>query len=306
MDVSVVVCTYSLDRYADFRECVESIRSQTYDPIEVVLVVDGNERTFDRLRDEFGGLEETILHCNETNLGVSASRTEGARLASGDIVAFIDDDAVADPEWVETLVETYEATDALAVGGRMTGRWLAGRPWYLPEEFDWIVGVTHRGFAEAGEEVRNTFESNISFTRDVFLELGGFNPELGPDAESYGHGEGAEIGLRLQRRFDRGIVYEPDAVVEHKVFEHRTALRWILARAFEQGRSKRMLAAEGESTATEVGFLRELFFQHVPRRVSELFRSPSLSTFGETLMLFVLTAAVGLGYGLPAPSFGWR
>lgn len=297
MQVSVVVCTYARDRYADFVEAVESVLEQTYDSVEVVLVVDGNEAVYDLVEADFGDREGIVTHCNDENHGVSYSRTRGAELASGDVVAFIDDDAVAEPNWVAELVDVYESTDALAVGGRMVGEWLAGRPWYLPEEFYWLVGVTHRGFAEDGAEVRNTFESNISFHRNVFLELGGFDPDLGPTANEYSHSEGAEIGARLRATYDRGVVYTADAVVWHKVFEHRIQFSWLCERAFEQGQSKR--AMERRATATseeEFGFLHTLLTEHVPRRLRIASNSLSFAAVGQLLMMFVFTGLVGAGY----------
>jgi len=297
MKVSVVVCTYSMDRYDDFREAVGSMLAQTYEPVEVVLVVDGNSAVYDRVVDRFGDRDDVMTYCNEENQGISYSRTKGAELASGDVVAFIDDDAVAKPDWIERLVEGYEEHDAIAVGGRMVGEWLVGRPSFLPAEFNWLVGVTYPGFAADGEEVRNTFESNLSFRRDVFLDLGGFDPDLGPDAESYSHSEGAEVGTQLRRAYGRGVVYKSDAVVAHKVFAHRVRPRWLLARAFEQGRSKQRLdRRDGGSNGEEGAYLRQLLFTHAPRRLRSLVRSPSVSVAIQLCMLFVFTAAVGFGY----------
>ena len=297
MQVSVVVCTHAEDRYEHFVAAAESVLSQTYDPVELILVVDGNETVFERVQADFGDRKMVCVHHNETNRGVSASRTTGAELATGEVVAFIDDDAVAEPDWIEELVAAYESTDALAVGGRMNGDWLAGRPWFLPPEFDWLVGVTYPGFAEPGEEVRNTFESNLSFRREVFLDLGGFDPDLGPTATDYSHSEGAELGTRLRAEYGRGVVYAPDAVVRHKVFEYRTTLRWLLSRAFEQGTSKRSLERRtAASTSEEFGYLRTLLFVHVPRRLWALVRAPSGAALSQFLMLFVFTGVVGLGY----------
>jgi glycosyltransferase involved in cell wall biosynthesis len=297
MKISVVVCTYSMDRYDDFTEAVESVLAQTYEPVEVVLVVDGNSAVYDRVVDRFGDRDDVMTYCNEENQGISYSRTKGAELASGDVVAFIDDDAVADPDWIERLVEGYEEHDAIAVGGRMVGEWLVGRPSFLPAEFNWLVGITYPGFAADGEEVRNTFESNLSFRRNAFLDLGGFDPDLGPDAESYSHSEGAEIGTRLRQEYDRGVVYISNAVVAHKVFANRVRIRWLLARAFEQGRSKQRLERrDGGSNGEERAYLRQLLFIQAPRRLRSLVRSPSVGVAIQLCMLFVFTAAVGFGY----------
>jgi glycosyltransferase involved in cell wall biosynthesis len=276
MNVSVIICTYALERYGDFVEAVDSVIEQSYDAVEIVIIVDGNKAVTECVQTDFGDTD-IVLHTNKKNRGVSYSRTKGAEIATGDIVAFIDDDALADPDWVTELVETYEETDALAVGGQMTGLWPVGRPWYLPREFDWLVGVTHPGFAEPYAEIRNTFESNISFRRDVFLDLGGFDPSLGPNADSYRHSEGAELGSRLQAAYDRGVIYNPDAIVTHKVFPHRTQLGWLLRRGFQQGQSKRRAEQLGiESGGEEFAYLWKLVSVSVPRRLRELVQSPSL------------------------------
>jgi len=297
MKVSVVLCTYTMQRYDDFNEAAESILNQAYESIELVVVVDSNSAVYNRAMEDFGSRRDVFLHNNSENRGVSYSRTKGAALASGEVVAFIDDDAIAEKNWIAELVAAYEEHNAVSVGGRMEGEWIADRPWFLPTEFDWLVGVTHPGFGVDGEEVRNTFESNLSFRRDVFLELGGFDKELGPDADSYSHSEGAEIGIRLQAEYDRGVVYNADAVVRHKVFEHRTQVLWLLSRAFEQGASKRRMSVDSaSSTGEESAYLSQLAFDRVPRRINGLIRSPSIGAVAQLVMLFVFTAAVGIGY----------
>ena len=157
--------------------------------------------------------------------------------------------------------------------------------------------MTRDGFAEPGEEVRNTFESNLSVRREVFLELGGFDTSFGPTADSYSHSEGAEIGTRLQAAYGRGIVYTPDAVVAHKTFDYRTRLPWLVRTAIEQGRSKRQLDTRSTaSIGVEMGYLQQLLFEHLPLRTKSIGRSPSREEVGQLAMVIVLTGAVGVGY----------
>lgn len=294
MDVSVIICSHDTERFPHLVEAVESVHQQTHEA-EAVVVSDGNRELAEKVDERFGDSVRTV--CNDTNRGVSYSRTRGAQVASGEIVCFMDDDAVARPGWVERLVAVYEDTNALAVGGRMAGRYLGREPWFLPAEFYWLVGVTYDGFAEAGEEVRNTYESNISFRRAVFLELGGFDTAFGPTATSYSHSEGAELGVRLQRAYGRGVVYEPEAVVEHKIFPYRLELTFLAEKALEQGESKYRLGRRtGTDIDSEAGFLRALCLDHVPRRLTSLARAPSGAKFAQLVMLFVLTGLVGLGY----------
>lgn len=298
MKVSVVICTYTEDMYEHFREAVESVLDQTYDDVELVLVSDGNEAVYQRTKEEYGDREDTIVTRTDENVGISAARNHGIELATGDVVAQIDDDAIADPEWIEELVKIYEGTDALAVGGKMTPKWVDGKPEFLPEEFYWLIGVTHEGFARPGEEVRNTFGSNISFRREVIEELGGFDPNVGRKGEAEIQAHESELGTRLRREFDRGVVYNPDARVAHKVFDYRTDPVWLVKRAFWQGYSKRGLEKllPDAGTAEESDFLKFLVLESLPGRTKGLVTGPSLTRLSQLVWLVLLTWLVGMGY----------
>jgi len=284
--------------YDHFREAAQSVLNQSYDDVELVVVVDGTREVYDRVVENYGNYEDVVVYCNEENVGLLESRNTGAELASGDIVAFIDDDAVADEKWVAELVRGYEEQDALAVGGKMVGDWVARKPTFLPEEFYWLVGVTHRGFANGSGWVRNTFGSNISFDQDVFLELNGFDTEIGGrkgDANLQG-GE-TELCARLAAEYGETVWYNPDAMVAHKVFDYRTELLWLLDRAFWQGYSKRaMETLVPESGGEEGEFLSDLVRDFVPGRMKRLARAPSITAVVQLVMLIVFTGCVGGGY----------
>jgi glycosyltransferase involved in cell wall biosynthesis len=298
MQVSVVVCTYADERYDDFVEAAESVLAQEYDPVELVVVVDGNEAVFERARAEFGDRENVILHCNDENRGLSYSRTRGVEHASGEVIAFLDDDAVARPDWVAELVRGYEETDAIAVGGRMVADWVAGKPAHLPEEFYWLIGVNYEERLEPWTEVRNTLGSNLSFRRQVFDEVGGFDEQVGLSGDDQLQAEETELCIRMYEAFGTGVLYNPDAVAAHKIFDYRTRTGWLLRRAFWQGYSKRAvetLGSEGPGDA-ESDFLRHLAVDSVPGRLRDLARTPSVSAVQQLCLLVALTAAVGVGY----------
>jgi glycosyltransferase involved in cell wall biosynthesis len=298
MKVSVVICTYTEEMYEHFEDALESVRAQTYDDIEIVVVVDGNEPLYERIQADYGDDEELILHCNEENVGLSASRNNALELVTGDVVALIDDDAVADERWVEELVSVYEERDAIAAGGKMTPLWVAGKPEFLPEEFYWLVGVTHRGFAEPGEEVRNTFGSNISFKTEIMRELGGFESQVGRQGEKNLQAHETEFCARMREEYGKGVIYNPEAKVGHKVFEWRTDKQWLLERSFWQGYSKRAMETlvSEDSSAEESAFLKQLVFEFVPSRLKGLLTGPSVPKAKQLVTLFVLTATVGVGY----------
>lgn len=303
MLVSVVVCTYSDERYDVFAECVESVLAQTHEPIELVLVVDGNDAVFERVRADFGGVEadgrvaNLVVHNNDENRGISYSRTRGAELASGEVVAFIDDDGIAEDDWIAAHVAVYDDTDAIAVAGEVAPAWVSEAPAFFPAEFYWLVGCTEPGFAEHGEEIRNGYGSNVSYDREAFLEIGGYDANTGRKGDAHIQAHEAPAGIRLRRAYDQGVVYTEESVVHHQLFDYRGRFRWLVGRSFWQGFSKRVMAVlYPGAQGNEKQYLRSLFLGRVPRRIGSLLRRPSLAKVQQLIAIFVFTAAVGLGY----------
>ena len=298
MKMSVVVCTYATERYPDFYEAVKSLLNQTYESVEVILIIDGNNKLFERTRRAFGNHEDIIIHCNEGNNGLSYSRTKGVELASGDVIAFLDDDAIAEDDWIAQLVAGYERTDAIAVGGRMVPEWVVDRPDFFPEEFFWLIGANYEQRLKDWSEVRNTLGSNMSFRHEVFDAVGGFDEQVGLKGDNQIQAEETELAMRMYDEFGKGMLYNPDAVVAHKVFEYRIEPTWLFRRAFWQGYSKRAVSElEVDGPASEeADFLAHLAFSSVPRRILRLIREPELAEIKQLMMLGTLTACVGLGY----------
>lgn len=295
MQVSVVVPAHSSVPYDDFCDCVDALLSQTYDEVEIVVIVDGDETVHKRAKDDYGEYSNVVIYRTEHDAGPLSRGNMGAVQSSGDVVALTDADATPSEDWVEHLVGAYERHDAIAVGGRIEPEWMAGKAEYIPEEFYFLIGATHRGFADEEREVRNTFGANLSFRRDVFLKLGGF--KLGGIDPSSVQGRETELCSRLRQAYDEGVIYTPDAVVSHKIYEYRKEPRWLVDRAFWQGYSKRaMEKLVPDSSDEESDQLRKLLFDFIPKRLWNLFISPSKAKLAQIIMLFVLLGATGVGY----------
>ena len=177
----------------------------------------------------------------------------------------------------------------------MTADWVSGKADYIPEEFYFLIGVTHRGFPTEEQEVRNTFGANLSFKREAFLKLGGI--KLGGIDPSSVQGRETEFCARLRRTYKEGVIYTPDAIVSHKIYEYRTEPKWLVERAFWQGYSKRaMETLVPESSNEESEQLRRLLLRYIPRRVWNLLVSPSKTKATQLATLLVLLVATGIGY----------
>jgi glycosyltransferase involved in cell wall biosynthesis len=235
------------------------------------------------------------LHLNYKNLGLLESRNKGVEMANGDVVAFIDDDAVAEKNWIEELVKMYKM-GAIAAGGKIVPFWVAKKPIWLPEEFYWMIGATYLGFPEKVTEVRNTFGSNLSFKRDIFLRLGGFNVKMGGiKGSKMLQGGETELCERMRKRYGKGLTYNPDAIVYHKVFEKRTKLSFLIKRAFWQGYSKAVMEGIAGDIGEEKGFLRYLLINRTLSRLNEAIRG-SGEDLSKLIFIWIFTTCVGAGY----------
>jgi len=181
-EVSVVICSYSEDRWDRLIGALDSVRTQTFPPKQTIVVVDYNVDLYKRL---IFTVPDAVIVENAGPKGLSGARNTGAGIAKAEIVAFLDDDAEAEPDWLERLAAMYDDPDVLAVGGRVEPLWEAGRPGYFANELDWIVGCTYRGMPKVAAEVRNVIGANMSFRASVLERVGGFNTTLAARTPSH-------------------------------------------------------------------------------------------------------------------------
>ena len=239
ISISVVVCAYTDDRWDALLRAVESILGQTLPPLETIVVIDHDDLLLARARERFSGEDHIRILENEDGRGLSGARNTGLRSARGEVVAFLDDDAAAESDWLERLAAHYAEPAVLGVGGAIEPAWAAGRPKTFPPELDWIVGCTYAGLPERASRVRNVIGANMSFRRAVFDAVGGFDPSMGRTAHRPLGCEETELCLRAQRRWPDGVImYEPLARVRHAVAPARETWTYFLRRCYAEGLSK--------------------------------------------------------------------
>ena len=237
--ISVVVCTYTARRWDWLSAGVSALQGQTLVPHEILVVVDHEPALLERVVRELPG---TTALASAGPPGLAGSRNTGAQAATGSVVAFIDDDALPEPDWLERLAEPYEDPGLTAVGGGIVPSWSTERPAWFPPEFDWVVGCTYRGLPEARATVRNLIGANMSFRSEVFEHLE-FFPGLGhAHGRSLG-GEETDFCIRLVEALPESrIVYEPAARVRHHVPPDRARFAYFVQRCYSEGVSKGVLA----------------------------------------------------------------
>jgi GT2 family glycosyltransferase len=242
---SVVICVYTMDRWQDILAAVDSVRGQSLAPREILLVSDHNELLRARLAELYAGVPEVRVLANAGPRGLSAGRNTGVAAARGECVAFLDDDAVAERDWLRFFDEAFEDPRVWAVGGRTLPVWASGhRPGWFPEEFDWVVGCTYRGLPRGRSRVRNVLGGNASFRRAAFDAAGGFATGIGRDGDRRPLGcEETELCIRLAQAVpDAVLLLDDRSVIHHKVPAARERFGYFRTRTYAEGLSKALVA----------------------------------------------------------------
>jgi GT2 family glycosyltransferase len=239
-DISVVICAYTEARWHDLVAAVGSVRGQSVPPREIIVVVDHNPALLERVQTEVPHVSAVD---NQEAKGLSGARNSGIAAATSAVIAFLDDDGVAAPDWLEHLLPAYADPEVIGVGGSVEPLWLGGRPPWFPAEFDWVVGCTYRGLPEATAPVRNLIGCNMSFRREVFEGVGGFLSGIGRIGTYPVGCEETELCIRAGRRWpSKALLYEPRARVQHSVTASRARWAYFRARCYAEGLSKALVA----------------------------------------------------------------
>ncbi|MGV0716363.1 glycosyltransferase [Mycolicibacterium sp. XJ662] len=294
--VAVVICAYTEDRWTELTSAVESVRAQTVSANEIIVVIDHCASLFHRADAAFRDI--TVIE-NAQRAGLSGARNTGARTARSDVVAFLDDDAVAAPDWIASLIEPYANPHVLGVGGYVRANWHQGRPNWFPAEFDWVVGCSYHGMPDERSVIRNFIGANMSLRRELLMESGGFDTRLGRVGTRPVGCEETELCIRVQRDNPNGIhVYEPSAHVLHAVPASRGTWSYYRARCFAEGLSKAKMGSTtpaSQALSTERRYLTSTLPFAFLRYVGQAFRGHP-SALSSAFALIAGVMITGLGY----------
>jgi glycosyltransferase involved in cell wall biosynthesis len=242
--VSVVIAAFSSDRWTQLRDAVASVGAQRRPALETIVVVDHNPELLGRARRE---LTDAVVIPNAGHRGASGARNTGVARSLGEVVAFLDDDACATPEWLAAMIVHFADPAVAGVGGRVDPLWATARPHWFPGEFDWTVGASYSGMPEATAQVRNVWSNNMALRRAAFDAVGGFRDDFGKVGTA-SRPEDTELCLRVT---SGSWLYEPTSAVGHWVPAQRATLRYFLRRCYAEGKGKAEIAVmDGAANST--------------------------------------------------------
>ena len=238
MKISIILCTYN--RCRSLAKALGSVTAQTL-PESVaweVLVVDNNSR--DQTRETIENFcrlhPARFRYLFEPQPGKSYALNAGIREATGDVLAFMDDDVTAEPTWLQNLTAALHNGDWAGVGGRILPvQNFLSPPWLSVEGRNVLAPLALFDLgSEEGSLAEPPFGTNMAFRKSMFEKYGGFRTDLGPCPGSEVRNEDTEFGRRLLAAGER-LYYQPSAVVYHAVTENRVKKKYFLAWWFAKG-----------------------------------------------------------------------
>jgi hypothetical protein len=204
---------------------------------ELITVVDHNPALFDRLNN--AGLPVRVVE-NVNVQGISGARNTGTKHARGDIVVFLDDDALGRPGWLALLLAAFEDPAVVVAGGSLYPRWEKGPATWHPESFYWIFGCSWLGLPTRTATVRNVIGACMAIKRSALEALGGFREALGRSGPVPLGCDETDLCVRAAALGT--VTYLPECKVDHFVPAERTSLRYFILRCWSEGSSKAVLA----------------------------------------------------------------
>ncbi len=235
--ISVIIPTYNRAEWV--KKCIISLLEQEYPSklFEIIIVDNASkDNTAPMVKSFLSSEKPFIYYFYEPTPGSNFARNTGALNSQGDILGFIDDDAVADSSWLSYISQTFiDSDDIVAVSGGIELDWEIPKPAWIPNKYESFLGRNlHLGINRRdllpSEPV---FEGNLAIRKSIFNTLKGFDIRFGMVGEKIGANDGTCL---IDKIHNLGrVVYQPDALIYHHVPKSRIRPSYFLKRSFYQG-----------------------------------------------------------------------
>lgn len=287
---SVIIPSH--ERPVQLAACLEALAQQTYptDRFEVTVVDDGSRASLEPVVDRFGARLRVIL-LRQANAGPAAARNAGGASASGEFLAFTDDDCVPDPGWLWTLASRVTEHPDHLVGGRTLSA-LPGNPYSVATQS--LIDALYTYYDTVPSRLRFFATNNMAMSRSGFQSIGGFDSVYTRAAS-----EDREFCDRWLS-CGRSMSYVPEAVVYHA---HALTLRGFCRLHFTYGRGAAQFhTARARRNETPVTLESPAFYKHILLYPFTAKTEPPPLLIAVLLMVSQMVHACGCGWERLLPS----
>ncbi len=237
--ISVVICTHNRAKYLG--TAIDSLLEQDFDSFEILVVDNAStDNTKEVVKERL--TKGNLRYFYESKLGLNNARNAGVQETQSDIIAYLDDDAMAIPQWLSQIYPAFVQNEKLGVaGGKIDLLWSEGsiKPKWLSSGMAMNLGEYNLGdeiiyIDDPGLTPRGL---NYALRRKVYEEVGEFDPKLDRVGKNLlSNGDLYMTELVLKKGWQ--VAYLPNAIVQHQVFPERVKMNWFINRSWWQGVSE--------------------------------------------------------------------
>ena len=299
--ITVVICTYNRRSY--LKKAIDSIINQAFDPdLYELIIVDNNstDGTKEFVLNNYSHSRVKVRYLHEPNQGLSHCRNTGFRNAKFDYIAYIDDDGIAYPDWLENMTKGIkDQNEKIAlINGAVIPIWEIPRPRWLLDEFTMLYSIYNpdeRTVIKAYE----TMGANMVWKKSLLIEFGGFNTNLGREKNNLISGEETFIAEEIENEGYK-FIYDPKIRIKHHIHKSRISIIWLINRVFWGGYTR--IAMENIKTKKNISTKFRRSFAEIKKVLSDIGSVPKSIIFEPRyyFLIKIIRAVDSLGriYGL--------
>ena len=242
--LSVIICTYNRDKY--IYNVLKSIGTNHFphNRYEIILIdnncTDNTSAECDRFRKDFPDIP--FFYIIEKKQGLSHARNKGIETAHGNILIYVDDDATVNNEYLQTYADFFQKhSEIIAAGGPILPVYETREPtWFSPFTKSLITGYLYYGKQEKPfKNGKYPGGGNVAYRKEVFANVGMFNPNLGRNGENLTGAEEKDIFNKM-RQNGMNFFYLPKAILYHIIPEKKLTADYFKKLTYSIGKSERI------------------------------------------------------------------
>lgn len=266
--ISAIICTHNGQK--TINTAIQSLISQTLPKTDYeILVVDNvsNDNTRDIVKSYDG--RKILRYLSEPTLGLSNARNKGWKEAASNYIAYLDDDAIACPEWLERILEAFRTVrQAGAVGGKVELIWEVDPPPWVNEIMMRFLSVLDWSTTPIIlDDSQYLVGTNIAFPRALLEQFSGFSIDLGRKGTSLISNEETEL-IAMMKKGGHIVYYDPQILVRHFTPSSRLKPSWFIRRWFTQGISDAIVYKRTEKPSASEKLI------YVKAKIKEIVKRP--------------------------------